>query len=144
MKIEALVILGVGAVALYRVWIWLRDAPYTPDPWGAEVGGALEDPESVPVCQHCLTPQEYNGWFCPECGSTVGRYSNYLPAVYIFSIGEAFRRGVTERIRCSPLLITGYALVTLCYFSLLAPISWIFLFRNFRRAAGQEQGQEVG
>jgi hypothetical protein len=83
MKIEALVILGVGAAALYRVWIWLKDAPYTPDPWGAEVGGALEDPKSAPVCPHCLIPQEHNGWFCPECGSTVGQFSNYLPAVYI-------------------------------------------------------------
>lgn len=144
MKIEVLVILGVGAVALYRVWMWLRDAPYTPDPWGAEVGGALENPESLPVCPHCLTPQEHNGWFCPECGSTVGQYSNWLPAVYIFSIGDGFRRGITERIRSKLLIITGYVLVTLSYFLLLAPISWIFLFRNYRRAAGSEQGQEAG
>ena len=143
MKIEALVILGVGAAVLYRVWIWLREAPYTPDPWGAEVGGALEDPESLPVCPHCLVPQEHNGWFCPECGSTVGQYSNWLPAVYIFSIGEAFRRGVTERMRNYPLIIMGYVLVTLSYFSLLAPIFWIFLFRNFRRGTGQQREQDA-
>src|ERR1035438_6170205 len=129
MKIEALVILGVGAAVLYRVWIWLREAPYTPDPWGAEVGGALEDPESLPVC--------------PQCGSTVGQYSNWLPAVYIFSIGEAFRRGVTERMRNYPLIIMGYVLVTLSYFSLLAPIFWIFLFRNFRRGTGQQREQDA-
>ena len=139
MKIEALVILGVGAAALYRVWIWLRKAPYTPDPWGAEFDGALEDPESVPVCPHCLIPQEHNGWFCPACGSTVGQFSNYLPAVYIFSMGEAFRRGITERIRCHLLVITGYAMVTLSFFSLLAPISWIFLFNNFHRASGEQR-----
>ena len=140
MKIEALVILGVGAAALYRVWIWLRQAARTPDPWGAEIGSALEDPNAVPVCPHCLTPQQHNGWFCPECASTVGRYSNWLPGVYIFSIGEAFRRGITERIRCNLLLITGYALVTLSHFSLLAPISWIFLFNNFHRASSEERG----
>jgi len=144
MKIEALVILGVGAVVLYRVWLWLREAPYTPDPWGAEIGGALGDPDAVPVCPHGLTPQEHNGWFCPECGSTVGQYSNWLPAVYIFSIGEAFRRGVTEPMRNHLLIITGYVLVTLSYFSLLAPISWIFLFRNFRRVSVQEGEQETG
>ena len=144
MNIEVLVILGIGAAALYRLWIWLREAPCTPDPWGPEVGGALEDPESLPLCPHCLTPQEHIGWFCPECGSTVGQYSNCLPAVYIFSIGEAFRRGITERIRCNLLLITGYVLVTLSYFSLLAPIAWIFLFNNFHRTSGQERSQEVG
>jgi hypothetical protein len=42
------------------------------------------------------------------------------------------------------LIITGYVLVTLSYFSLLAPISWIFLFRNFRRVSVQEGEQETG
>jgi hypothetical protein len=144
MKIEALVILGVGAAALYRVWIWLKNAPYTPDPWGAEIGGTLEDPESAPVCPHCLIPQEHNGWFCPECGSTVGQFSNYLPAVYMFSMGEAFRRGVTERMRNHPLVITGYVLVTLSHFFLVAPILWYFLFRQFQQTAHPGEGQEVG
>ena len=144
MKIEALVMVGLGAAVLYRIWLWLRDAPRTPDPWGTDIGGALEDPESVPVCHHCLTPQEHNGWFCPECGSTVGQYCNWLPAVYIFTVGEAFRRGITEPVRNPVLLVAGYALVTMSYFSLLAPILWIFLFNNYQRAANQARDLEAG
>jgi len=87
-------IIGVGCAAFYAFGKWLLAAPSTPDPWGPEVEEALQKEEAVAVCPHCLTPQAHNGWFCPECGSVSGQYGNYLPSVYIFSIGEAARAGV--------------------------------------------------
>jgi len=136
MKIEALVILGMGGLVLGRILVWLMEAARTPDPWGAEIQAALDEPDAVPLCPHCLTLQEHNGWFCPECGSTVGQYSNYLPTVYMFSIGEALRAGVQQRNRWTPLVTAGYILVAFAELSLLAPFYCLFLFMNRAKAAG--------
>ncbi|HWI57124.1 MAG TPA: hypothetical protein VNZ22_07850 [Bacillota bacterium] len=130
MKIESLVILVAGAFLLYRFILWLMQAKRTPDPWGVAIEQALARPDAVPLCHRCLAPQEHNGWFCPECGSIVGHYGNYLPSIYIYSIGEAARAGVEQPNRWTPLLVTGYALIALGYFSVLAPFYCLFLFRN--------------
>lgn len=126
-----LVILGLFGVACYRLLLWLKKPPQAPDPWGKEVDQALEQEGAVPVCHHCLTPQHHNGWFCPECGATVGPYCNYLPYIYIFSQGEVLRAGATERLQHSALIVVGYLLFSLFMFSILAPIYWWFFFRNF-------------
>ena len=138
MKIETFAIAVIVGLALYRILLWLMEAARTADPWGPEVKEALDKPDALPLCPHCLAPQDHNGWFCPECGSTVGRYSNYLPNVYIFSIGEAFRRGISERVRPRSLIVIGYALVSLCFLSVLAPIAWIFLFKRLAHPEEQE------
>jgi hypothetical protein len=131
----ALAILGLLGAAIYAFCQWLLACPRTPDPWGPEVERAVEGEEAVPVCPHCLARQEHNGWFCPECGATSGQYSNYLPMVYIFSIGDAVRAGVQQRSRWTPLLVTGYVLIAFAYFSVLAPIYCLFLFLNRARIA---------
>ena len=130
--VAALVILGICALAIYRVVVWLMEAPRTADPWGNEIDEALNQGEAVPLCHHCLTPQEHNGWFCPECGATVGPYCNYLPFVYIFAEGEVLRAGVTERLRRNPLIVIGFILFSLTVFAPIAPIYWFFLFKNLR------------
>ncbi len=126
--VGALAILAFLAAATYGFCRWLLACPRTPDPWGAEVEQAVEGEEAVPVCAHCLAPQVHNGWFCPECGSTFGQYSNYLPAVYIFTIGDAARAGVQQRNPWTPLVVTGYVLVAIVHFYVLAPIYCLFLF----------------
>ena len=132
MKIEALAILAIGALAAYKTFIWLKEAKCTPDPWGPEVEKALEQGEATPLCPHCLAPQEHVGWFCPECGATVGPFSNYLPTVYPFSVGDAVRAAVTGRLRPNPLIIIGYVLVALGFLSILAPVYLLFFFKNFQ------------
>ncbi len=77
--VAVVVILLFGGVAIYRAVLWLTSAARTPDPWGEEVEAALNQGEAVPLCHHCFTPQEHNGWFCPSCASTTGPYCNYLP-----------------------------------------------------------------
>ena len=130
MKIEGLVIFGIVLVAMYRVFVWLKDVELTPDPWGPDVQAGLEAPEALPVCHDCLAPQDHIGWFCPECGAAVGKYCNYLPGVYIFSVGEAFRSAVTERFRLNWLTAVGYMAASFHVLSCLAAICWIFLFKN--------------
>jgi hypothetical protein len=132
--VTALVVLGILGVSLYRLVLWIMQAPRTDDPWGKETDEAVNQEEAVPVCHHCLTPQKHNGWFCPECGATVGPYCNYMPYIYIFSQGEVLRAGVTERIRRSRLITIGFVLFSLGMFAFAAPIYWFFLFRNLRRA----------
>ncbi len=131
--VGALAVLVLLAAAIYGFCKWLLSCPRTPDPWGAELGQVVEGGGVLPLCAHCLAPQEHKGWFCPECGSTSGPYVNYLPGVYIFSIGDAARAGVEQRHRWTPLLVTGYTLVALSYFYILAPIYCVFLFINRAR-----------
>jgi hypothetical protein len=132
------------AVAFCR---WVLACPRTPDPWGAEVESAMGGEEVVPVCPHCLVPQEHNGWFCPECGSTVSQFANYLPGVYIFSIGDAARAGVQQRNRWTPLLVAGYVLIAFAEFSILAAVYCLFLFIHRAHISGlhrMAQGDSSG
>jgi hypothetical protein len=133
-----LVVLGLCGVAIYLFVLWVKDAPHTVDPWGKETEDEINQDEAVPLCHHCFTPQVHNGWFCPECGATVGPYCYYMPYVYLFAEGEVLRAGVTERIRCSPFMIIGFILYSLGMFGICviaAPIYWFFLFKNLRRSA---------
>ncbi len=134
----ALVILGILGVAIYRVIVWLAGAKRTADPWGDEVGKALEQDDALALCHHCFTPQQHQGWFCPECGATSGPYCNYLPYIYVFAQGEVLRAGVTERFRRRPIIVVGYVLFSLSMYAIAAPIYWFFLFRNLRRGTGTE------
>lgn len=138
-----LVVLGLIGATVYAFCQWLMTCPRTPDPWGEEVEQVIEGEEAVPVCLHCLAPQEHNGWFCPECGSTTGQYSNWLPAVYIFSIGDAVRAGVQRRRHWTPFLVTGYVLIAFAWFSVLAPVYCLLLFFNRARMSKlRAQGNE--
>jgi hypothetical protein len=125
----ALVFLGICALAIYRTMVWVMEAKRTADPWSADVDEALDREGALPLCHHCLTPQEHSGWFCPNCGATVGPYSNYLPYIYLFSQGEVLRAGVTERFRRTPLIVLGYFLISLGFFALVAPL--VFLWAPF-------------
>ena len=133
-ELVALVVLGIVGVALYLLVRWLTEAKRTGDPWGDEIDKALDQDDAVPLCHHCLTPQQHNGWFCPQCGATVGPYCNYLPFVYVFSQCEVVRAGVTERIRRSPLIVVGLVLVSLVMCAVAAPVYWFFLFKHLRQS----------
>jgi hypothetical protein len=143
--VAVLVILGICGVVAYRFILWIMAAPRTEDPWGRELDDAVNQEGAVPVCHHCFTPQEHNGWFCPECGATVGAYCNYMPFIYVFAEGEVLRAGVTERIRRSPLITIGYLLFSLGMFWILAPVYWFFLFKHLREIRiTPEQTQPLG
>ncbi len=131
--VAVLAILVVCAMGVYRLVLWIMEAPLTPDPWDKEVEDALNNDDAVAICHHCLTPQKHSGWFCPECGATVGPYCNYMPYLYVFAQGEVLRAGVTERIRRNPLVTAGFVLFSLSMSVILAPIYWFFLFKNLRR-----------
>jgi hypothetical protein len=130
--LAALVTLGICGAAVYRFFQWVMEAPRTLDPWGKETEEEVNQ-QGVSLCLRCLTPQEHNGWFCPECGATVGPYCNYLPYVYIFSEGEVLRAGVTDRIRRSSFITIGFVLLSVATFTILAPIYWFFLLKNLQR-----------
>ena len=140
----ALAILGLIGAVIYLFCQWLLARPRNPDPWGSDVEQAVQGAEAAPLCPHCLTPQEHDGWFCPECGSTTGQYSNYLPYVYIFSLGDALRSGVQRREPWTPWLVAAYVLVAFAWFSILAPIYCLLLFMNRARFSHPEPQSEAG
>jgi len=133
----AVVFFLVFGLVIYRVIVWIMDAKRSADPWDAETEEALNGDEGTPLCHHCLTPQRHNGWFCANCGATVGQYVNYLPYVFLFSQGEVLRAGVLEHLRSSPLIVIGYILLSLAFLPVLAvlffiwaPVYWFFFFEN--------------
>ena len=139
-------IFGLAGAAVYAFCKWLSAGPRSPDPWGDEVEKAVEGEQAIPVCPHCLTAQAHKGWFCPGCGAVSGQYANYLPNVYIFSIGEAARAGVAQPKRWGLLVTAGYVLIALGFFSLLAPVYCLFLFINrsrSRRLEDEAQGSSA-
>jgi hypothetical protein len=63
-----------------------------------------------------------------------------MPYVYLFSQKEVLRAGVTERLRHTPLIVIGYILLSLGFFTVLWPlffvwiaVYWLFLVDNSRR-----------
>lgn len=129
---------GVAALAViagfvfWRFLLWIKHSPVHPDPWDAATDEAVRQPDAVPVCHHCLTQVPPGQWFCETCGCAVGPYNNYMPYVDCFSEGEVFRNGVTDHMRRSALVITGYLLISFSYL-LFAPIYWALVFRNLFR-----------
>ncbi len=139
-ELLGLIFLAVLVIAIYRIIGWVMEAPRTADPWGPEIDELLDREETLPLCDNCLAPQEHNGWFCPECGCTVGPYCNYLPYVYLFSQGELLRSGTTQPIRKkTPIILFGY-LLSPCIVPLLAPVYWVVLLINYNRSPGAEAG----
>lgn len=126
----AVVIILVAAKVFHRWW----SVKPKPDPWGAEVDAALENPEVLPVCFHCSAPHTETAWFCPECGAAVGEYNNWNPYLYIFSLGEVLRAGTFGKCQRSWFVMLGYLILSLAEYTIFAPVYWLLLFRNSSRS----------
>ena len=124
---------GFVLVGLWRLFIWIRDAPSTPNPWSVEIEESMQQADATPICHRCLTSHQTDAQFCEHCGSAVGTYNNWMPYVYIFSQGEVLRNGVTDKLRASPLTIIGYLIYSLANYFIFAPIYWFFFFKNLKR-----------
>ena len=151
--------IGVTALALAAAWrliVWVREAPVSPDPWDAEVQQKLAEPETLEICPHCSTPQSPTAWFCPNCGRAVGPYNNLMPYVQVFSEGEVLRNGTQDRLRKSPLIVIGYFLIsfnfmvvaiatlrssTLLSFAMFGALLsfWFSLYKNYNRADTEQR-----
>jgi len=137
--LELFIVVIFGAMVLWRVSgvlaEWCRGIVVPPDPWDAEISARLDEPEAAPVCHHCFTPQQHDRWFCPECGAAVGPYNNYLPFIYIFSIGEVARNGVYGPVRRNFVTVLGYVWFGASQYLVFAPVYWYYFFVNLRRWA---------
>lgn len=144
MSIESFLYVTVGLLFCIRLGFVFRDwshhFPVKPDPWDAEIAEKLKQPDCVPVCHHCFTPQEHDKWFCPECGASVGPYNNYLPYIHIFSEGEVLRNGVRSHVARNPLTVVGYLCFSTLEYLIFAPLYWYLLFRNLRREQTSQEG----
>ncbi len=138
MNIVTFICVVFGLVCCFRLGLalreWSRRLPIPPDPWDAEITAKLKQPDCVPVCHHCFTPQLHDKWFCPECGAAVGPYNNCLPYIDIFSRGEVLRNGVRNHLAPNFLTVTGYLLFSTSEYMFFAPIYWYLFFRNLRRS----------
>ena len=130
--IAKLAVGGIAAVFFWRMIVWVRDAPVTPDPWDAATEEKLSAPETEQSCHHCSTPQKSDAWFCPHCGSAVGPYNNLMPFVCVFSMGEVLRNGVASKTRSNPMIIAGYVIYSLGNYLTFAPLYWVLFFTNLR------------
>jgi len=143
MELGALTFLAATGVAIYRFSKWIMDCPPTANPWGADIEELLNRWETLPLCDKCLAPQEHDGWFCPECGSTFGPYCNFLPYVVLFSQGEVLRSGTMQRLRKKgPIITLGYMLFAFGTMALLAPIYCLVLFVNWVRGAAPDDAPQ--
>ena len=136
--------LGVAGLLLAAVWrliLWVRAATPKPEPWGAEIEASVQAEDATPVCHRCLTPHSDVAWFCEYCGSAVGTYNNLMPFVCVFSQGEVFRNGGTDKFRAGPFLITGYLLCSLVNYLVFAPLFWFFFFKNLQRLKAEQRNE---
>ncbi len=148
MLIAKLAIGGLAVGFFWRLIVWVRDAPVTPDPWNAVTEEKLSAPETEQACHHCSTPQNNTSWFCPHCGTAVGPYNNLMPYIFIFSEGEVLRNSLNHHFRNRPLIMIGYVLVALgmtpilTYTYLHVAVYWpfpIFLILLFKNLLGVEK-----
>ena len=130
---EFAIMTGSIAIGVWLIRYSWESAHPSPEPWDDDVAKSLLDPELPALCHRCLTPHGTEGWFCPNCGASVGPYNNYMPYVCLFAEGEVFRAGVDARIHRSPLTVVGYLFYSLANYTVFAPVYWYFLFRNLKR-----------
>jgi hypothetical protein len=133
--------LVVSVALVVGIWLlikWLTGGRVKPEPWGMDVEARLQNEELPPTCPHCSATYSEADYFCPGCGESAGQYNNYSPYLYIFTLGDLLRRGTSERFQANWVTITGYLLLSFCYYTVFAPIYWVMLFINLRR-----QGQEA-
>ena len=111
-----------------KTWWQSLDKPL---PWPEELDTAVREPDAIPVCHRCTTPCELPEWFCPNCGAAIGPYNNTLPFIYIFSIGEVLRSGVSPSARYTALTIPGYILAGIQWGGpLFGPLYYIRILVN--------------
>jgi hypothetical protein len=118
------------------------DPTLSPDPWGPEIETVIQDPDTLALCHRCLTPHEHEAWFCPVCGTAVGKYNNYMPFVCLFSVGEVLRAGVTDYVRPSFLNIIWHLFFSFCNYLIFAPIYWYFFLRNVKDHSARTSGKQ--
>jgi hypothetical protein len=124
LTIEGLVLLGIFAAAIYWIIRWVRESPepQTPDPWSEEIESAVQNPDAVPICHRCFTPQDHHGWFCPKCGTATGPYNNLMPFINVFSEGEVLRACLFDHLRPGFFITFGYILFAVGAFVFMSPI----------------------
>lgn len=148
MSIVSFIYVAFGLLCCCRLGLalrdWTRRLPVAPDPWDTEIAEKLKEPDCVPVCHHCFTPQLHDKWFCPECGAAVGPYNNCLPYIHIFSEGEVLRNGVRNHLARNPLTVMGYLFFSTTEYLFFAPIYWYLFFRNLRQDSQREQASQEG
>ncbi|MDD5139644.1 MAG: hypothetical protein PHY43_05210 [Verrucomicrobiales bacterium] len=105
--VSGLGLAGLLLAGLWRLAVWVRTAPVTPNPWSAEIEASLQADDATPICHRCLTPHSELAWFCEHCGSAVGTYNNWMPYIYVFSQGEVLRNGVTDKLCVIPFTIAA-------------------------------------
>ena len=130
LMIGGMAIVGLALAALWKVVVWIRNAPVNPEPWDIEVEHQLQAAQEI--CPHCSTPQPPTAWFCEHCGRAVGPYNNLMPYVHVFSEGEVLRNGASGQFRRRPLILIGYFPLGFGMLSFLAPIYWFSLLWNLR------------
>jgi len=130
---------GLVLAGLWRIIAWVRNAPVKPDPWDVEFEQKMQDPDTPEVCHHCSTPQPPGAWFCSHCGRAVGPYNNLMPFINVFSEGEVFRNGATDKFCANTLTIAGFLLYSLVNYFVFAPIYWFFFFKNLQRLKRERQ-----
>jgi hypothetical protein len=135
-------LVGLGLVLIIFFLRWVLAGPAKPDPWDESISAQLQSPDATARCHRCVTPHADHLHFCPNCGVAVGDYNNLLPFEQLFSEGEVFRNGTTQRLRPTPLLIAGYILLSAAAYTLFAPFYWFFLLRNMRRQSIAPLGPE--
>jgi len=122
------VVCGLLGVAIWQWVRWLLRAKPAPDPWDETVAIEIARTDAVPLCHHCLSPHSVEDDFCPDCGTPVGQYTNWLPFPQLFSIGHVLRTGTSGEFRRTPLTILGFLLFSFVEYTLFVPIYWLVFF----------------
>lgn len=133
LMIGFLAILGLAAGAIWAIVRRLQRAQVSPDPWNESVAAEVEKENAKPLCHRCLMPHDSWVDFCPDCGASVGQYTNWLPYPYLFSLGHMLRVGTSGEFKKTVFNVIGFVLLGFAEYVFFAPIYWLVLFLKFSR-----------
>lgn len=102
----------------------------SPDPWSGDIDRETRKRSAIPICTNCLSPQFGHHWFCPNCRFPSGNFVHVMPYLYLFTLGEVLRRGVTGPPEKGAFRKLGLVILSFQSYAVFAPIYWFWMVRK--------------
>ena len=128
--------IALAAIIVFVIAKFIAGAPVTPDPWEKEISREEVEDLNEKVCLNCGAKVEEGQYYCPECNSSTGQYTPYLPFVNI-PFNYSMHQTMWRKLKSKDVGLL-YKITAILFILLTAPIMIVgflvyFVFKLFAK-----------